>query len=374
MTPDKSQKLSTYHISTTEEFEKLKNIWGELLAQNHVQSAFMAWEWLFSWWKIYNETCQLWIVTTWKGEELLGILPLGLYNEKKRSIHFRTLRPLGCPQIDVSGVLVKDQNEDVLESLCQYLVDRHTDWDILELKYYRQDDPALVFFKSSLRQKGLSFREKTNNHFHISLEGSWAEYRPKLSRKFRKNLRRAARHAHESGEVAFEHFSGANITWQVFEKIIKVNQYTHYPLLFNSSREQAFHKELTKHTHTKEILTVFLLSIDKIPLAYEYGFIYKDRYESWRAGYDTRSDPIMSLGKLLSQMAIEQAFDLNYKEIDFLRGDEAYKEEWKPFTRKYSKVQFIRKTNFVACFVFIWLPRIKAFVKDLIPERFIKRR
>lgn len=253
-------------------------------------------------------------------------------------------------------------------------MDQHTDWDIVEFKHYRQDDPALIFLKSSLSQKGFTFREKTNNHFHITLERSWAEYHSTLSRNFRKNLRRAAHRAHESGKVTFEHFSGASINWQVFEKIIKINQHAHYPLLFNSSREQAFHEELTKHTYTKEILTVFLLSIDKIPLAYEYGFIYKNRYESWRAGYDTCNNPTNSFGKLLSQMAIEQAFDLNYKEIDFLRGDEAYKEEWKPSIQKYSKVQFIKKTNLVACFVFVRLPRIKAFVKDLIPECFIKGR
>ena len=371
--PDQPNQLSTYRISTTEEFEKLQDAWGKLLEQSHAQSAFLTWEWLFSWWKVYNDTSTLWILTTWKNDELLGILPLGLYDTKKSGLNFRTLRPLGSPHVDVSGVLVKDQNEDVIESLCQYFVDHNKDWDILEINHYRQDDPVLFFLKSSLSQKGLISREKINDHFHVTLEGSWEELHSKLSRRFRKNLRRAARRSKESGEVTFEHFSGEKINWEVFKKIINVNQHSQYPLLFNSPREQAFHKELTEHAYTKKILTVFILSIDNIPLAYEYGFIYGHNYESWRAGYDTRNDPTISIGKLLSQMVTERSFDLGYKEIDFLRGDEAYKQEWQPSARKYSKVQFIKKTNLIAGFIFITLPQIRTFFKGLLPERFIKR-
>ena len=109
----------------------------------------------------------------------------------------------------------------------------------------------------------------------------------------------------------------------------------------------------------KGLLNIFLLEVDNTPVAYQYGFVQNNRYEPWRVAYDFRFPRRVSVGTLLYKLSIEKAFGLGYTEIDFLRGDEAYKLNWKPEKRKYVKIRFIRRNNFLALPVFIWFPRIK---------------
>ena len=354
-----SATIRIHQISEKEEFLNLKDAWGNLFAQNYIQSAFLSWEWLYSWWEVYEDEQKLWIITAWNADELVGIVPLMYASEKRRGFSFNTLYPLGSPLCDVSGILLKDESEAVLRAMSDYLIQQKGDWDTLVFNNFRQDDFALVWIKSYLHDAGMKIREKSSDHFYIPLTGNWDEYLASLPRGFRKNIRRATRGSARKGEVSCLHFLGKNATWQVFQKIIKIDRYSKYPIIYQSDKEQAFHKLLFSYTPAKNKIELFFLEIDNIPVAYEYGFVQNGRYESWRASYDYRFDPKISIGTLLSKLVTEKSFELGYKEIDFLRGAESYKRNWKPAVRKYSKIRFIRKRNFLAIGIYIWFPQFK---------------
>lgn len=373
-TSHQSIPINIRRISRTEEFQSMKDDWNNLLTQNHIQSAFLTWEWLFSWWKIYGEGKELWIIAAYEKEELVGALPLILSGAKKRSF-LRVLRPLGGNQADVSGSLLKNKSEAVLLALSQYLLSNAQSWDVLELSnLFIHGCPVLSLIKSKFHEAGMVSKKLDADHLYMRLNGTWDEYLAGLSRKFRKNLRRATRSADKKGIVSLDHFSGEKATWQVFEKVIEINQHSNYPILYGSQNEQNFHKELFKYTTDKGILNFFFLSINQTLLAYEYGFLYNGRYEAWRAGYDTRFDPKISIGKLLFRMVVEKAFQLNYKEIDFLRGGESYKLEWNPLAQRYTKIRFIRKRNLIARFIFNWLadPKVMARFEEWLPKGFVE--
>lgn len=291
-----SNSITIRRVSTAEEFENLESKWNTLFAQNHIQSAFLTWAWLFSWWTVYREGKELWIITAWQDKELVGILPLMLEEEKENGFTFQILRSLGSPQSDVGGALVKESELKIINAMSQHLIAQQKKWDVLELNYFREDDPVPRKIKMNLRQSGMASREKVYEHFYVPLEKNWEHLLSQLSRKFRKNLRRAARGTAKAGEVKLKHFAGEKINWAIFQEIIKINQYAPYPLLANSPKEQSFHKELQKYTVAKKILTVFILFVNAAPVAYEYGFVAKKRYEAWRAGYDTRFDSTVSVG------------------------------------------------------------------------------
>ncbi|MCP4141126.1 MAG: GNAT family N-acetyltransferase [Chloroflexi bacterium] len=370
----KKENIHIRHIGTTEEFESLENAWSELLVQNHVQSAFLSWEWLFSWWKVYAQKKELWLISAWQNEELVGIIPLMLQDEEKSGFHFRTLFPLGSPHCDVTGVLVKNIREEILLALSKYLLEQKKLWDTLALNHFTPNDPALAYIKTIFQEEGLKTREKFSDHYYLELNETWEELHANLSRKFRKNLRRASRLAEGTGKVSMSHYSGSEVTWPTFQKIVDINQHARFPLIYQSPEEQAFHKELSERASKRDLVSIFLLSIDNIPLAYEYGFTYKKRYEAWRAGYDMRFDPAISIGKLLSKMMTEKAFELNYTEIDFLRGDEAYKRDWNTKTRVYTKTRFVKKSHLLARWLFIFLPEFRKSIKSLLPQKLIERR
>ncbi len=355
----KNKAIKIRHIQEKEEFLDLKDAWGVLLAQNHVQTIFLSWVWLYSWWEVYGEKHKLYLMTAWQSDELLGIMPLMISTEKRRGFSFRVLEPLGTPLCDVSGFLLKDKSERALLAMGNYLVEHKKDWDTVVLNNFLKSDPALTQFKSYLNEKGMKIKEKESVHFHIPLEGNWDDYHASLSRHFRKNIRRAVRNAAAKGEVSFFYFSGENATWEVFQKIIEIDQYSKYPIIYQSTQEQEFHKKLLKRMQEKGQLLLFLLEIDNTPLAYEYGFIRNGIYESWRASIDYRFDPKVSIGTLLSKLATEKSFALGYKEIDFLRGTESYKLKWQPTTRKYSKIRIIHKNSLLTLFIYVWMPELR---------------
>ena len=52
-----------------------------------------------------------------------------------------------------------------------------------------------------------------------------------------------------------------------------------------------------------------------------------------------------------------------YKEIDFLRGDEAYKQEWVPSSRNFTKVRIFNRKKLTAILSYFWLEKIKPYLK-----------
>lgn len=323
------------------------------------QVRFLTWEWMFSWWEVYGDDYDLYLLTAWEEDALVGVLPLMLAKEKRGIFSFRTLLPLGTPQTDISGILLKDKSETILFEMGEYLLSHKKEWDMLVLNHLVQDDLALIYFKEYFHNAGIRSRERISDHYYISIEGNWDDFLANLSRKFREILRRSARRAAKIGKVSFRYYSGEEASWEVFQKIIEINQYSKYPIIYQSEKEQIFHKKLFARMPEKGLLNIFLLEINNIPVAYQYGFVQNDRYESWRVAYDFRFPRRVSVGKLLFKLATEKSFELGYTEIDFLRGDEAYKLEWKPKTRKYTKIRFVLKNRPLALLFFVWLPQIK---------------
>lgn len=363
----KHPEITLRHITSTPDFEDLQEPWTKLSAPEkaNIQTAFLTWEWLYSWWRVYQAGHQLWLLTAWESGVLVGILPLMRVSAKKYGLRFRSLVPLGSPQCDISGILIDHSlsvSENILEIFRDYLVINQDQWDLLEFNQYSPTDPATLRMQALLQESGYFLRQKDYKHYYVRMETEWDAYFKSLSRKFRKNLRRANRLAKETGSVTFTHLSGKNATWQAFQDIISINKHAHFPLIYNSQKEQAFHKELLSVATGKHHLELFLLSIDDQPLAYEYGFSYAGRYEEWRIGYDTRFDPIISIGKLLSNWIMENIFKSNIKEIDFLRGEEAYKLEWKPEIRRYTKIRVINRRNPLAVLIYHRFQQLRSLI------------
>ena len=86
----KSIPINIRCISSIQEFENLRDNWKRLLDQNHIQSAFLSWEWLFSWWKTFGHDKSLRIIAAWKSDRLVGIAPLMLEKRKKFGLNIRS--------------------------------------------------------------------------------------------------------------------------------------------------------------------------------------------------------------------------------------------------------------------------------------------
>ena len=214
--------ISIRQISSTQEFESLKENWGTLLQKNYTQSAFLSWEWLFSWWKIFSQEKSLWLVTAWKLNHLIGIAPLMLKNRKKLGFTLRVLCTLGTPMNDIGGFLIKNQDINVTKAILSYIVDKSQEWDLFELSEFAISSPEIKVVKDIFAKSGIGIIQEANQHYYISIDKTWDDYYNSLSKKFRKNLRRAERNSSDLGTISIQQYTGSNLKWEHIEAVIAV--------------------------------------------------------------------------------------------------------------------------------------------------------
>jgi len=349
------------HITDISEFKTLKGPWNALLKQNHINDAFLTWEWLFSWWKVFNKGKQLWLVTAWKSNQLVGIAPLMLERRGKLGLGSKILCTLGTPMNDVGGFIIQNQDMQILEDLIANILNQKKKWDILELTEFPIAGPEIESLKTAFDQPGFSIVEKDREHYYLPIETTWDEYYQGLSRKFKKNLRRAERNANKLGEVKIKHYAGNQLAWEHFESVININQHAHYSRLYNSKLEQDFLKELLGCA--SQWMNAYFLGIDNDQVAYEYGFLYNNSFEDWRAGFDTRVDPKISIGKLLSLKVTEHCFKHDCSAIDYMRGAHEYKTEWNPQSRHFQELRIFNHQSIMAAIAYLWLRKVKPVLK-----------
>jgi CelD/BcsL family acetyltransferase involved in cellulose biosynthesis len=355
-------EIDVRQIQDTVSFKNLKQQWEQLLALSPTQSTFLTWEWLFSWWKVYGDNKYLWLITAWRGAELIGIAPLML---ETRNTFIRVLTNIGTPQSDISGFIYGAGDKDAVKAIFQYLIHNKKHWDILEFNEFPHTWAEQHEFNHRFTKNSFWILENRNQHFYIQLDNDdWEKYSEKLARKFRYNLRRALKLAEAIGPVKLNQYRGAEVSWEIFKTIVKINRYANYPRIYNSPSERALIKELVEQMASNQnYFEVYILSINNKPVAYEYGFVYQGRFEDWRSGFDTRLPPNVSIGKVLAMKVVQTCIAHKYTEIDFLRGDESYKQEWTPSSRKFTKIRIFNRRKLTAILSYIWLEKIKPNLK-----------
>ncbi|MBT3313609.1 MAG: GNAT family N-acetyltransferase [Anaerolineae bacterium] len=357
----KNSPRTIRHITSIAAFEDLRYSWNALLEKKHIRSAVLTWEWLFSWWKVFGDEKKLWLVTVWEDDRLIGVAPLMLEKRRKIGMPLQVLCTLGTPMNDIGGFIVQDQDLQIVKILSDFILEQKREWDIFELNEFPVEGLEISVLKDIFSQRNFRLIEENNEHYYIPVEGSWDDYYSSLSKKFRKNLRRAERNSAGLGNVFLKQYSGNGLTWGNFDEAIAVNCHANYPRICHSKKEQAFLKELFELA--PQWLTLYLLFINDEAVAYEYGFLYQNRFEDWRAGFDTRIDPAISIGKFIALKVLEKSFEDGLKEVDFMRGAHAYKQEWRPETRIYTQLRFFKRQSPKAMIAYLGLEKIKPLLR-----------
>ena len=359
------ESIQIKHIQNADELETLQTPWNHLMQESGIKDVFLTWEWLSAWWKEYGLDKELWLVTAWKSDELVGIAPLMLENKRKSGLPVRILKTLGTPESDVGGFLVRDGNGEILEVIWDYILREARQWDGIHLKEFCYDAHQTRHILEIFKKYGLCSLIKVKEHYYIPVQGTWDEFIKSLSKNTRKGLNRRMRRAEEYGKVSLERNQGPYIEWKHFEQLFGINQTGNYPNLYNMDQEQRFHRELMERMQSKDWMNIDFLYIDNKPVAFQYGFFFDNRYEDWRGGFD-KSYHELSVGKLLLNLSIEQLFQNGFKEHDFLRGTYDYKSIWNSKSRSFINIRAAFPNNINAIIAFIFLPKIKRLLKSIL--------
>jgi CelD/BcsL family acetyltransferase involved in cellulose biosynthesis len=354
-----NQNIRIEHIQDAERLESLQSMWEDLHHSSPLRDAFLTWEWFSAWWKHYGSDKDLWLVAAWQADSLVGLAPLMRVRKKKYGFPFRVLKPLSAPDCDVSGFLIRDGDQSVLTALCEFIIKRKSQWDVIQLSEIEQDSPQTQMMIAAFQKAGYGIYLRPTKHYYQPLEGGWENFfNQQIPKNVRNDVRRRIRRAEEVGEIVMQRMRGRDVKREHFQSIFDINANGHFPDMYRSEQDQAFHLELMERMREREIVEIHLMSINGTATAFRYGFVYDNRFEDWRNGFNQQF-PQLSVGKILLKMALEEQFKQGYREFDYLRGIDDYKARWHPLERAYTAIDIASPFNVPAYAAFIGIPLLK---------------
>lgn len=356
------QEFVVRHIRRLEEFTNLKEEWGKLIESREQKTAFLTWEWLYSWWKNYGEKKELWLLTVWQEDALVGAAPLMLGVEKRLGLSFRHLQSLGKPNTDEWDILVLSTPDAVVQAIFNYIKNNKNQWDSIELCELNSESSIVPLIKKQIDSMGIHVLPSKNEHYYIPTVASWEDYWKSLSKNTRDSIDKRYKQGKKKHSLEFEHIRGSDVTWQHFETIFAINEKGRYPEKYGSEQERAFLKDLVACMHEKQWLEVFFLFMDDKPIAFDYGFNIDGKFEDWRTGYDMNYST-QAAGKILLYLMLKHQFEGSYHHFDFLRGAYEYKTQWNPKEREFRTFIGIKQFHLPARLVLDILPRIWRWIK-----------
>ncbi len=332
-------------VGDTAAFGALQQEWDELLQASDSACVFLTWEWLYTWWKHLAESQRLCILVVRRGNELVGVAPLGVRaRDLSRAIPFPALEFLGSGYAgsDYLDIIArKSCTADACHAISSYLANVQLPLKWTNLRHGQALAPLVI---AGLAGKGWTSEDaKTNVCPFIPLAGAtWESYLASLGSEHRYNFNRKLRNLHRKHEVTFEQVRTEEQCREVIDVLIAQHNLRWVGRggsnAFHTEALVAFHREWAQLALQRGWLRLYVLRLNGKPAACLYGFLYRDSFSFYQSSFDVAYTQ-SSVGLIAMGLAIRSAVEEGAHEYDLLHGDEAYKSHWSSHSRDLGRVE-----------------------------------
>jgi CelD/BcsL family acetyltransferase involved in cellulose biosynthesis len=333
------------------EFQSLKDRWDDCLIQSLDNNIFSTWEWLSIWWKHFGEGKKLVILLVENEKEILAIAPF-VYSEhnflgfgKIKKISF-----VGSPDSDYNSFILKEKKVRFLELVFDYL-NKHVDWDYLELKDIPENSATMDLLRSMHLKKYYKHWEERQSNIcpYISLPTSVDVFLKELGREMRRNLRRYSRKLEKEYRVESKKYDKIGSVKEAMETFFRLHQMRWKSKAelgaFNKPIFRDFHSDVAKCFAEKGWLRLHFLTVNDEPISALYGFEYNQKVYGYLSGWNPQFYQY-EVGSLSMMYDIQECIHKGLKEYDLMRGSGAYKRRWTTKARKNLEIRFVQKGLF----------------------------
>jgi len=323
------------------EFKCYRN-WSELsptctllFTKAEQQSVFLSREWFESLTPhITNQDQELLLACVINNDEVLAVLPL-LTNTNREWSSF-------ChPYSSLFSLLLDDKHQtEILDCLCKGL--KTLDFEYLTLAPIDDDDDKLKQLQNAMKKAELNCyrNHKSYNWFYSTQGQSFAEYMSERPSKVRNTVLRKQRKLSREHDYKIELFIDENIEQAL-------NRYhSLYKLSWKANEQnEALVKNVVKHFAKRGWPRLAILTIDDKPIAAQLWFVVEGKASIFRLVYD-QSWKDYSPGSILMTYLLEYVIDTDkVTEIDFLSGNDKYKQDWMSQRRERSALVCVKKSD-----------------------------
>jgi CelD/BcsL family acetyltransferase involved in cellulose biosynthesis len=339
--------LTIEKITTREGFEQLGSVWNPLLEASASNNLMLTWEWLTTWWDVFGDERELYLLLVRDGDELIGIAPL-----LRRAVQHYGLLPFERLEFLASGedeadeicsdyldfILRRGREAEALSAIFRHLCEQETEWDEWLLTDISAESPNLPLIEKLGCQKGMKW-EVTRRQIcvYCPLPNDWETFLHRLRPTFRNRIRRERRRLQQY-DCELRVIESEEGFAENFEILIHLHQARWnsrgQPGVFSSEKFTRFHRLVAPKLLRQGWLRLYVLLLDGEPVSTYYGFIYHGKVYFYQAGCVDGDKRIYSPGTIIKSFAIEHSIAAGCSEFDMLKSaPDSYKFRWGGATR-----------------------------------------
>lgn len=342
-----NQQLTIECITEIEDFELLREDWGNLLEESEAH-IFQSFEWQYIWWHHFGGDNQLNILAFWKEEKLIGVAPFfldehALFEGQK----FRKLKFIGCSipdgetvgtfadysPTDYLDIITHPQyTREVTEALVNYWEQTWDQFDQIDLDEVCEDSIIYEYLVPKIEQRGWTCEKKRGEVCpYITYPDTMTEYLSSLDRKARYELRYSKRAVTDKDLFTVYEAKNEEEIEKAFSDLVTLHQdrwnRQGMPGAFADQRYTQFLKDIALIFNQRGWLRL-TTAIDKEDacIAVDYAFAFKNRTYDYQKAFDYDS-PLAkySPGRALMYFLMEETIENDRSVFELLRGGERYK-------------------------------------------------
>ncbi len=345
-------------ISDIDELRGLYADWRELCDATPNATFFQSPEWFNEYWKHFGSTRQLRFVRVGDPKKPVGLMPLII---SQRVHKVGRLRVLEYPLDNWGnwfGPLGPSRGQIFTDAI-MHLANGPRDWDLLELNGTPDGSASqetLLAFNAAGLTPVITRGEEVSL---INLEGSWSNYWSERTSKWRNNVRRNEKRLYSKGQVRCLHYrpsanseNGGDPRWDLYDLCEQVSErswqgtsttgttLTHPPA-------RAFLRDVHAAASKCGTVSVNLLLVDELPVAFAYNYLYHGSVFGLRAGFDPHfasSGP----GSVLLSRVIEDCFQHGDHTFDLGESPAEYKNFWRNQVQYRYRIRHFARDSFLA--------------------------
>jgi CelD/BcsL family acetyltransferase involved in cellulose biosynthesis len=366
-------------VTRTTDLSALRDEWSSLFERSESATVFDTFDWIWTWWELIGKRGlgnRLYVVLMRDDSGVLvGIAPF--YSKLRFLPIVRQLNFLGSGMSDYHDVLAQSGSEGVVSQILYDHLAHTASWSVADLNQLREG--GILRRNAPDVSAGLVWKDLVQEECpYLSLPDAsdgterWDDLLKLYSKKMRANVRYYDRALDRIYSVKRHVASSSSEVKQGLEALFVLHQrrwnQRWLPGVFYSKSARKFHLRAATKLQKNGYLRLHSLQLDDCIEAVLYCFSVKGTTSYYQGGFEPTLAKL-SLGSVITGLAIRLACEESSKTFDFLRGDEPYKRRWTLGSSAWNHRRIIARKDFFLYPFTLWLIMLEQRVEQIAKER-----
>jgi len=326
-------------IKNKNDFFQLKASWNELVSSSQDPNPFVLWEWMYTWWEVFNSKHdQLFIIALYDIQNNDKLISLAPFYVKHCYGFISRLSFLGEGENDSDAavthypdiIVSKEHRNSVIKVVSEYLSSIQHLFHYASFDFLKSD--AVLQQLNTPLSASFSIQSKKNAYqFLTPLPRDANDYIASLSKSARKQFRLKHNRMKKLGDIEITPEENLHEGLRIAEKLHRA-RWSHISEqnVFDSDKFNQFHQKLCERFANQNIMDFRTLRINGEPIVIAYNFNYQNTCYSYLGGFESENDKRLSPMFIFDILEIKSLVKQKYHAIDFLVSEEknSYKSKY----------------------------------------------